>query len=59
MPRQKKYGHAEAVFGPSDPSSYMLGLPKSRAKLGNWGVVAVLAGTILALMVLVLESYPF
>jgi hypothetical protein len=59
MPRQKKYGHADAVFGSPDPSSYMLGLPKTRAKLGNWGVVAVLAGTILALMVLVLESYQF
>ena len=41
----------------TDPSIYMLGLAKSRPRLGNWGVVAVLAGTLLALAVIGLENY--
>ena len=41
----------------TDPSIYMLGLPKSRPRLGNWGVVAVLAGTLLALAVIGFENY--
>jgi hypothetical protein len=41
----------------TDPSIYMLGLPKSRPRLGTWGVVAVLAGTLLALAVIGLENY--
>jgi hypothetical protein len=30
----------------------MLGLPKSRPRLGNWGIVAILAGTLLALAII-------
>jgi hypothetical protein len=44
-------------FGPTDPSLHMLGLPRSRPRLGNWGLVAILAGTLLALAVIVFENY--
>jgi hypothetical protein len=59
MPRQKRYADGGTVFDSPDPSSYMLGLPKSRPRLGPWGVVAILAGTVLALMVMMLENYQF
>jgi hypothetical protein len=47
----------KSYFNQTDPSMYMLGLPKSRPRLGTWGVVAVLAGTLLALAVVGFENY--
>lgn len=32
------------LFGESDPSVHMLGLPKSHPQLGRWVVVAIVAG---------------
>ena len=50
-------------FVQTDASAYILGLPKSRTRLGTWGVVAVVAGTILALglmmLMVALESLQF
>jgi hypothetical protein len=47
----------EGGFGQVETSVYMAGLPKSRARLGNWGVVAVLAGTALAIAIVILQDY--
>jgi hypothetical protein len=44
-------------FDQADPSVHMLGLPRSRSRLGNWGVVAIVAGTLLALAVIMFENY--
>jgi hypothetical protein len=37
----------------------MLGVPKSRPKLGNWLVFTVLAGTALAFVLFVIEMLIF
>jgi hypothetical protein len=47
------------VFDPADPSIYMLGVPKSRPKLGNWLVFTVLAGAALALVLFGIETLIF
>jgi hypothetical protein len=43
----------------TDPSSYMLGLPSSHPKFGNWFVFTILTGTALALALFVLEILIF
>lgn len=40
-----------------DVSAYLLAEPSSRPRLGRWGVVAVLAGAILAIGVVAFETY--
>jgi hypothetical protein len=42
-----------------DPSSYMLGLPRSHPKLGKWLVLTILTGTALALGLFGLETLIF
>jgi len=37
----------------------MLGLPQSRPRLGKWGVLAIIAGAILAVAVIVIENALF
>lgn len=44
-------------FSQNDPSVHMLGLPKARPRLGTWGLVAVLVGTLLAIAVILLADY--
>jgi len=46
-------------FTQSDPSVHMLGLPQSRPRLGKWGVLAIIAGAILAVAVIVIENALF
>jgi hypothetical protein len=46
-------------FEQDDPSVYMLGLPKSHARLGRWVVLTILAATVLALSVVVLGNLIF
>jgi hypothetical protein len=57
MARGTRSGQQGSPFGQVDNSAYMLGLPSSRPRLGKWGVVAVLFGTILAIGVVMFESY--
>jgi len=57
MARGTRHTNNANYFQQVDPSVYMLGLPKSRRRLGKWGVVAILAGTILAVGVIVLGNY--
>jgi len=40
-----------------DASAYLLPEPGSRPKLGKWGLVAVIAGAILAVGVVAFETY--
>jgi hypothetical protein len=47
----------EGGFGQVDTSAYLTGLPRSSARLGKWGVVAVLAGTAMAIVIVILENY--
>lgn len=44
-------------FPQADVSAYLLIEPSSRPRLGSWGVVAVVAGAILAIAVVAFESY--
>jgi hypothetical protein len=46
-------------FGQTDLSIYMLGLPKSRPRLWNWIVLAVVMGTVLGFAMLVLGDLRF
>lgn len=57
MARGTRSGQAESQFEQVDNSAYLLGLPSSRPRLGKWGVVAVLAGTLLAIGLVMFESY--
>jgi hypothetical protein len=57
MARGTRSARQESQFAPVDNSVYLLGLPSSRPRLGKWGVVAVLAGTLLAIGVVMFESY--
>jgi hypothetical protein len=41
----------------NDPAVYMLGLPKARPRIRGWLVFAILAGAILAIAVLVSETF--
>ena len=41
----------------TDLSVHMLGLPTGRSRLGKWGVVAIVAGTLLAVAVVAFENY--
>ncbi len=50
-------GQPGSQFAQVDNSAYLLGLPSSRPRLGKWGVVAVRAGTLLAIGVVMFESY--
>jgi hypothetical protein len=43
----------------TDPSSYMLGLPRSHPNFGKWFVFAILTGTALALLLFVIETLIF
>jgi hypothetical protein len=52
MRHATKRGDDRRYLHQTDPSIYMLGLPKSRPRLGNWGIVAILAGTLLALAII-------
>jgi hypothetical protein len=57
MARGSRSGQQGNQFGQVDDSAYLLGLPSSRPRLGKWGVVAVLAGTLLAIAVVMFDSY--
>ncbi len=46
-------------FDQSDLPDHMLGMTKSRPRLGNWFVFAVLTGTVLALVLVVLGNLIF
>ena len=59
MAHGTKIGRQGSEFEQIDLSIHMLGLPRSRPRLGTWGVVAVLAGAILAVAVMMLESFKF
>jgi riboflavin transporter FmnP len=48
-----------AQAAPVDPSVELLGLPSSRSRLGKWGVVAIVAGAILAMAVMMILNYQF
>jgi hypothetical protein len=47
------------VLAETDPSSYMLGVPRSHPKLGKWFVFTILTGTAFALALFVLEILIF
>jgi hypothetical protein len=47
----------EGGFSQLDTSIHMTGLARSTARLGKWGVVAVLAGTAMAIVIVIFENY--
>jgi hypothetical protein len=58
---EKSGGHRHHAnhFGQTDFSVYMQGLPKSRARLRYWIVLAVLMGTVLGLAMLLVGNSIF
>jgi hypothetical protein len=50
----RRRGHA-VQFDQTDPSVYMLGLPKARSIRWNWFIFALLSATVLAIGLVVLE----
>ena len=59
MNRGSKRTDSASYFTQNDPSVHMLGLPQSRPRLGKWGVLAIIAGAILAVAVIVIENALF
>jgi hypothetical protein len=57
MERGNHSVHKAQQAGQIEDSAYLLGLPSSRPRLGTWGVVAVVAGAILAVAIVLFESY--
>ncbi len=57
MDRGPRTIHPAKQFPQVDVSAYLLAEPSSRPRLGRWGVVAVLAGAILAIGVVAFETY--
>jgi hypothetical protein len=57
MARGTRSRQQGSQFAQVDNSAYLLGLPSSRPRLGKWGVVAVVAGALLAIGVVMFESY--
>jgi hypothetical protein len=56
MQRQARVGERHQ-FAPVDVGAYVADVGKPKPRLGTWGVVAILAGTILAVGVVVFENY--
>lgn len=57
MARGTKAVQQASQFSQADVSAYLLVDPGSRPKLGKWGVVAVVAGAILAMGIVAIETY--
>jgi hypothetical protein len=56
MQRQTRVGERHQ-FAPVDVAAYVVDVAKPKPRLGTWGVVAILAGTILAVGIVVFENY--
>jgi hypothetical protein len=59
MPHETRHRHKASALDETDTSIYMLGLPQSRPRFGNWFVFAILTGTLLALALVVLGNLIF
>jgi hypothetical protein len=59
MAHGTRHRHQAAFLDEMDPSSYMLGLPRSHTKLGKWLLLTILTGTALALGLFGLETLIF
>jgi hypothetical protein len=56
MPKAMKRPQQSHRVSESDPSIYLLGLPKSYPRIGIWLAVAIFSGIVLACAVLALEA---
>jgi hypothetical protein len=56
--RQRRSNHA-LFLDEADPSAYMIGLPKSRPKVGSWLVFTVVVGGALAFLLFAIEIFIF
>jgi len=59
LPMQSRMTHRfdTRLFHQPDTSMYMLGLPKSRPRLGIWTLFVFLAGILIALMLLAITDF--
>lgn len=48
MSHRSTHAHGQGRIDPTDPSIHLLELPRSRPRLGNWCIFAILIGLILA-----------
>ncbi len=59
MANRTSRGHRGGQVAQVDTSIELLGLPAARPRLGTWGVVAILAGAILAMAIMMILNYQF
>ena len=57
MPRRTTHGLQASPFHQPDPSTYMLGLPRSRPRLGKWTLFVFFAGVLIALMLVKITDW--
>jgi len=55
---RRHYHHPADIFlDHPDPSTYILGLPEARPRLGGWLTIAMLAGILMALALVFITSF--
>lgn len=59
MPHGARHRRQMSLADQADGSDYMLALPKSRPRLGNWLMFAILTGMVLALALVALGNVIF
>jgi hypothetical protein len=57
MHRKAIHRFENGHFHQPDPSMYMLGLPKSRPRLGKWTAFVFFAGILIALMLVMITDW--
>jgi hypothetical protein len=57
MPRKAVHEIPTGIFSQPDPSIHMLGVPRSRSRLGKWGLFVFIAGILAALVLVTLTNF--
>jgi hypothetical protein len=57
MPRRAVHEIPTDIFSQPDPSIHMLGLPRSRSRLGKWGLFVFIAGILAALVLVAITNF--
>jgi hypothetical protein len=57
MPRRAVHEIPTDIFSQPDPPNYMLGVPRSRPRLGKWGLFVIFAGILAALVLVALTNF--
>jgi hypothetical protein len=57
MPRKAVHEIPTDTFSQPDPSIHMLEVPRSRSRLGKWGLFVIFAGILAALVLVALTNF--